>query len=210
MRKTTKKIIKRPRRAKAESVNESENVSYETFEKSLKNQDGADADIAGEPPLINDEPEPDSANINLGDLTIAELVQLARPYSNRAESTLMRLKREHLIWIIHNQRDDFEKTELSNLNRDSKDLIEIIISILNDIKEARGAGSVNALLLRILRNQGNRISEGFIKVGISGGMFGWIMCGFVFSLCIIDSVWGLQAISKIFKKGDKPATDEKK
>lgn len=203
MAKMRAKIIKKTRNRKAktqdEIINDVDNVSYETLESEKQtNTDSVDFE-----PIIKDEHLADSNTYSLNNLTLAELADLAKPFSNRSTETLKRLKREELIYIITNEKDDYAKTELSNLNRDSKDLIEVIISILADIKEARGGGNLNALLVRIFRNQGNRISEAFIKLGVSGSIFGWIMCGFVCVLLIIDSVFGLQSISKLFKKQKK-------
>lgn len=203
MAKIRAKITKKPRNRKAntqdEIINDVDNVSHET----LKNETQTNAETADFEPIIKEENLSDSNNYSLNNLTLAELAEIAKPFSNRSTETLKRLKREELIYIITNEKDDYAKTELSNLNRDSKDLIEVIISILADIKEARGGGNLNALLVRIFRNQGNRISEAFIKLGVSGNIFGWIMCGFVCVLLIIDSVFGLQSISKIFKKQKK-------
>lgn len=195
-----KKSTTTPRNAKAKKIQESESVE-------ILNEKQTDAPEAVESeanePLIQDFDEVDAEGLSLSNLTLAELAELARPYSNRSETTLQRLKREELIYIITNKRDDYAKTELSNLNRDSKDLIEIIVSILEDIKQARGGGNLNALLVRIFRNQGNRLAEGFVKIGVSGGVFGWAMCGIVSTLLVVDSVWGLQSISKLFKKEKK-------
>ena len=206
--KSTKKS--RIRRVKKNHAmeSESENVSYET----LKNADLTNPALSPADEGLFDDSESDFNPLNdslesegesLANLTLPELAQLAKPFSNRSLSTLQRLKREELYYIIHNQKDDYEKTELSTLNRDSKDFIEVIINILQDIKEARGGGNLNALLVRIFRNQGNRLAEGFVKLGISGGVFGWIMCGGVTALLIIDSVWGLSHIAKMFKKEQK-------
>lgn len=207
MAKARIKITKKPRsrsaKTQSENISVDKNVSYET----LENEKQTNAENADFEPLIKEESPADSSDYSLSNLTLAELADLAKPFSNRSTETLKRLKREELIYIITNEKDDYAKTELSNLNRDSKDLIEVIISILSDIKEARGGGNLNALLVRIFRNQGNRISEAFIKLGVSGSIFGWIMCGFVCVLLIIDSVFGLQSISKIFKKQKKD--DEK-
>lgn len=203
MAKIRAKITKKPRnrtaKTQSEIIKDDKNVSYET----LENEKQTNAESAEFEPLIKEESPADSSDYSLSNLTLAELAELAKPFSNRSTETLKRLKREELIYIITNEKDDYAKTELSNLNRDSKDLIEVIISILSDIKEARGGGNLNALLVRIFRNQGNRISEAFIKLGVSGSIFGWIMCGFVCVLLIIDSVVGLQSISKIFKKQKK-------
>jgi hypothetical protein len=188
---------------------DSENVSHETLENAELDNPAlspADEGLFDDSLDENFNPLNDSLESNgesLANLTLPELAQLAKPFSNRSLSTLQRLKREELYYIIHNQKDDYEKTELSNLNRDSKDFIEVIINILQDIKESRGGGNLNALLVRIFRNQGNRLAEGFVKLGISGGVFGWIMCGGVITLLIIDSVWGLSHIAKMFKKEQK-------
>lgn len=195
-----KKSTTAPRNTKAKKINESESVEI-LNEKQIEGRDALENEI--NEPLIRDIDEVEIEGLSLSNLTLAELAELARPYSNRSETTLQRLKREELIYIITNKRDDYAKTELSNLNRDSKDLIEIIVSILEDIKQARGGGNLNALLVRIFRNQGNRLAEGFVKIGVSGGVFGWIMCGVVSTLLIVDSVWGLQSISKLFKKEKK-------
>lgn len=207
MAKARIKITKKPRsrsaKTQSENISVDKNVSYET----LENEKQTNAENADFEPLIKEESPADSSDYSLSNLTLAELADLAKPFSNRSTETLKRLKREELIYIITNEKDDYAKTELSNLNRDSKDLIEVIISILSDIKEARGGGNLNALLVRIFRNQGNRISEAFIKLGVSGSIFGWIMCGFVCILLVVDSVVGLQSISKIFKKQKKD--DEK-
>lgn len=201
-----KKTQNLARNAKAKKQKEAESVEIlnENQTEATESVESAESE-----PLIKENEEVDTAEIALSNLTLAELAELARPYSNRSETTLQRLKREELIYIITNKRDDYAKTELSNLNRDSKDLLEIIISILEDIKQARGGGNLNALLVRIFRNQGNRISEGFVKIGISGGVFGWVMCGIVSSLLIVDSVFGLQSISKIFKKKEQKGNEAK-
>lgn len=201
-----KKTQNLPRNTKAKKQKEAESVEIlnENQTEATESVESAESE-----PLIKENEEVDTAEIALSNLTLAELAELARPYSNRSETTLQRLKREELIYIITNKRDDYAKTELSNLNRDSKDLLEIIISILEDIKQARGGGNLNALLVRIFRNQGNRISEGFIKIGVSGGVFGWVMCGIVSSLLIVDSVFGLQSISKIFKKKEQKGNEAK-
>lgn len=211
-KKNNENITKKPRIAKVkkqkETQSDSENVSQETLESETLTNPALTPDDS-ESPLIDNDLEFESGNAyagfdsdkeSLSNLTLAELAQLAKPFSNRNISTLQRLKREELIYIITNKKDDYERTELSNLNRDAKDFIEVCISVLSDIKEARGGGALNALLVRIFRNQGNRLAEGFVKLGVSGGAFGWVMCGGVVTLLIIDSVFGLSSISKIFTK----------
>ena len=213
-----KKSPKKVRIAKVKKQDESqselnlnENISYKTLEgESLANP----ALMPDSKSLIDDDLEFESGNAyagfdidseSLSNLTLAELAQLAKPYSNRNISTLQRLKREELIYIITHKKDDYERTELSNLNRDSKDFIEVCISVLSDIKQERGGGALNALLVRIFRNQGNRLAEGFVKLGVSGGIFGWVMCGGCVTLLIIDSIWGLSSLAKLFQKPKKIA-----
>lgn len=200
MARLKRKSTTTPRNAKAKKIQESQSEDLLNDVKT-KAFDGIDS-VENEQ-LIKDFEESDAGSLSLSNLTLAELAELARPYSNRSETTLQRLKREELIYIITNKRDDYAKTELSNINRDSKDFLEVIISILTDIKEARGEGDLNALLVRIFRNQGNRVAEGFVKMGVSGGTFGWIMCIFVTFLLVVDAVFGLQSIPKIFKKEQK-------
>lgn len=215
-----KNEAKKPRNARAKKQGNAENE--EILNENLINDSEAFTNPALMPdsePLIESDLEFETGNAYVGfdsdseslsTLTLAELAQLAKPFSNRSISTLQRLKREELIYIITNKRDDYAREELSNLNRDSKDFIEVCINILNDIKQERGGGALNALLVRIFRNQGNRLAEGFVKLGVSGGVFGWIMCGGCVTLLIIDAVWGLSHVAKFFKKDKNAQSTETK
>ena len=158
-------------------------------------------------PLIKEDAEP-LENENLSGLTLAELAELARPYSNRSVETLKRLKREELLYIVINQKDDYKKSELSNLNQDTKDLIELSIEILNDIKIKRTGQPVNAILLKIYRNQDKKISEGFVKIGASGGIIGYSLCFFIILCVVIDAFFGFDAIFNRYK--DKNKESDKK
>lgn len=154
-----------------------------------------------EAPLIqesNDDLESENFD-NLSSLTLEKLANLALPYSNRSSETLKRLKREELIYIITTQKDDYQRNEFTSLNNDTKDLIELFIEVMNDIKMKRDKKGINAILLKILRKQDKKISEGLVKVGASGSIFAYSLCFIVFVLVCVDSLFGFENIVKLFK-----------
>lgn len=158
-------------------------------------------------PLINDD-EPIQVD-NYNDMTLEALAELAHPFSNRSIETLKRLKRAELIYIIENQKDDYKKSNLSTIDNDTKDLIELFLEIMNDIKQKREGKPVNAVLQKILRNQSKKISETLVKIGASGGIIAYTLLFGVIILIIIDSTIGLFSIHKLFNKSKKVNNEKK-
>ena len=137
---------------------------------------------------------------NLKDLTLAELAELALPYSNRSIETLKRLKRDELYYIILNKRDDYKAKEYSNLTQDTKDVIELFIELLNDCKKKREGKDLNALLVKILRKQDKKINESLVKIGASGGIISYSLLIFVVIGCVIDAFVGFDNLIEKIKK----------
>lgn len=184
---TRKRIVKKEDEAKSEPI-ESEQVN------NLLEVD--------EMPLIADEIDNETlSDDNLKDLTLAELAELALPYSNRSIETLKRLKRDELYYIILNKKDDYKAKEYSNLSQDTKDVIELFIELLNDCKKKREGRELNALLVKILRKQDKKINESLVKIGASGGIISYSLLFFVVIGCLIDAFIGFDnLIKKISKK----------
>lgn len=154
-----------------------------------------------ETPLITDESDNEiPSDDNLKNLTLAELAELALPYSNRSIETLKRLKRDELYYIILNKKDDFKTKEYSNLSQDTKDVIELFVELLNDCKKKREGRELNALLVKILRKQDKKINESLIKIGASGGIISYSLLFVVIIGCFIDAFIGFDNIIKKNKK----------
>lgn len=195
-------LNKKPRGRKAKKQKETQNentqneisVDLFTINESFKNDDVE--------PLIQDtlnetfEQNPEI----LSDLTLAELAELALPYSNRSIETLKRLKREELIYIVTNQKDNYKTNEFNTIGNDTKDILELLIEILNEIKIKREGKPINAILLKVLRRQDKKISEGLVKAGASGGVVGYSLCFFTLICVFIDSFFGFDNIILLFKK----------
>lgn len=202
---------KRLRIAKTINEAKSEDMKSETIASisdNLKNIE--DSEIR---PLIEDNVEINDSPPNLTDKTLAELAELALPYSNRSIETLKRLKREELLYIVTNQKDDYKKSELGTLGSDTKDLIELTIEICNEIKIKRNGKPINAILLKVFRNQDKKISEGLVRVGASGGIIGYSLCFFTLICVFIDAFFGFDTLFKLSKKANKEninKSDEKK
>lgn len=183
---TRKRIVKKQDGAKSEPI-ESEQVNNLLEDN--------------ETPLIADETDNEIlSDDNLKDLTLAELAELALPYSNRSIETLKRLKRDELYYIILNKKDDFKTKEYSNLTQDTKDVIELFIELLNDCKKKREGRELNALLVKILRKQDKKINESLIKIGASGGIISYSLLFFVIIACFIDAFIGFDNIIEKIKK----------
>ena len=158
-----------------------------------------DSDFENEAPLIEELP-PDMEGRPLGDLTLAELADLAQPFSHRSIETLKRLKREELIYIITQQKDDFNARENATLGNDVKDIIELFIEILQESKMKRCGKELNGLLVKIIRKQDRKIAEYAVRAGASGSAVGIIiLCIAVLGL-IVDALWGLDYIARLFEK----------
>ena len=154
-----------------------------------------------ETPLIADENDNETlSDDNLKDLTLAELAELALPYSNRSIETLKRLKRDEHYYIILNKRDDYKAKEYSNLTQDTKDVIELFIELLNDCKKKREGRELNALLVKILRKQDKKINESLVKIGASGGIISYSLLIFVVIGCVIDAFIGFDNLIEKIKK----------
>ena len=185
--------ITRKRITKKQDETQSELIESEQENNLLK---------VDETPLITDETDNETiSDDNLKDLTLAELAELALPYSNRSIETLKRLKRDELYYIILNKKDDFKVKEYSNLSQDTKDVIELFIELLNDCKKKREGRELNALLVKILRKQDKKINESLVKIGASGGIISYSLLFFVVIACFIDAFIGFDnLIEKIKKK----------
>lgn len=154
-----------------------------------------------ETPLIADENDNQTlSDDNLKDLTLAELAEVALPYSNRSIETLKRLKREELYYIIHNKKDDFKTREYASLTQDTKDVIDLFIELLNDYKKKREGKDLNALLVKILRKQDKKINESLVKIGASGGIISYSLLIFVIIGCVIDAFIGFDNLIEKIKK----------
>lgn len=203
---------KRLRIAKTINEAKSEDMKSETISSISNNiKNIEDSEIR---PLIEDNIEINDSPPNLTDKTLAELAELALPYSNRSIETLKRLKREELLYIVTNQKDDYKKSELGTLGSDTKDLIELTIEICNEIKIKRNGKPINAILLKVFRNQDKKISEGLVRVGASGGIIGYSLCFFTLICVFIDAFFGFDTLFKLSKKANKEniinKSDEKK
>ena len=183
---TRKRVTKKQEEAKNEpTINEDETNILEVDET----------------PLIVDENDNETlSDDNLKDLTLAELAELALPYSNRSIETLKRLKRDELYYIILNKRDDYKAKEYSNLSQDTKDVIELFIELLNDCKKKREGKDLNALLVKILRKQDKKINESLVKIGASGGIISYSLLIFVVIGCVIDAFIGFDNLIEKIKK----------
>lgn len=175
---------------------------HEAQNEAIKSEQDDNLLEVDETPLITDERDIKIiSDDNLKDLTLAELAELALPYSNRSIETLKRLKRDELYYIILNKKDDFKAKEYSNLSQDTKDVIELFIELLNDYKKRRKGRELNALLIKILRKQDKKINESLIKIGASGGIISYSLLLFVLIGCFIDAFIDFDdLIEKIKKK----------
>lgn len=184
--------ITRKRITKKQDETQSELIESEQENNLLK---------VDETPLITDETDNETiSDDNLKDLTLAELAELALPYSNRSIETLKRLKRDELYYIILNKKDDFKVKEYSNLSQDTKDVIELFIELLNDCKKKREGRELNALLVKILRKQDKKINESLVKIGASGGIISYSLLFFVIIACFIDAFIGFDVLIEKIKK----------
>ena len=173
----------------------------ETQNEPTINEEEANILQVDETPLIVDENDNETlSDDNLKDLTLAELAELALPYSNRSIETLKRLKRDELYYIILNKRDDYKAKEYSNLTQDTKDVIELFIELLNDCKKKREGKDLNALLVKILRKQDKKINESLVKIGASGGIISYSLLIFVVIGCVIDAFIGFDNLIEKIKK----------
>ena len=173
----------------------------ETKNEPTTNEDEGNILEVDETPLIVDENDNETlSDDNLKDLTLAELAELALPYSNRSIETLKRLKRDELYYIILNKRDDYKAKEYSNLTQDTKDVIELFIELLNDCKKKREGRELNALLVKILRKQDKKINESLVKIGASGGIISYSLLIFVVIGCVIDAFVGFDNLIEKIKK----------
>ncbi|MDE6886172.1 MAG: hypothetical protein K2P17_03950 [Helicobacteraceae bacterium] len=203
IRQKNNKLV-RKRNTKAESGAENEAEKSETLETPIFNDEG------DKEPLIKDENEQEFNTENLKNKTLAELAELAQPYSNRSIETLKRLSREELIYIITNKKDDFKSKEYGSLGSDTKDIIELFIEILNEHKIKHQGRELNALLCKILRKQDKKISEGLIKIGASGSIISYLLLSFIIIGLIIDATIGFDKfLSKLQKKNSENATESK-
>lgn len=175
---------------------------HEAQNEAIKSEQDDNLLEVDETPLITDERDIKIiSDDNLKDLTLAELAELALPYSNRSIETLKRLKRDELYYIILNKKDDYKAKEYSNLSQDTKDVIELFIELLNDYKKRRKGRELNALLIKILRKQDKKINESLIKIGASGGIISYSLLLFVLIGCFIDAFIDFdELIEKIKKK----------
>ena len=173
----------------------------ETQNEPITNEEETNILEVDETPLIMDENDNETlSDDNLKDLTLAELAELALPYSNRSIETLKRLKRDELYYIILNKRDDYKAKEYSNLTQDTKDVIELFIELLNDCKKKREGRELNALLVKILRKQDKKINESLVKIGASGGIISYSLLIFVVIGCVIDAFIGFDNLIEKIKK----------
>ena len=173
----------------------------ETQNEPITNEEETNILEVDETPLIVDENDNETlSDDNLKDLTLAELAELALPYSNRSIETLKRLKRDELYYIILNKRDDYKAKEYSNLTQDTKDVIELFIELLNDCKKKREGRELNALLVKILRKQDKNINESLVKIGASGGIISYSLLIFVVIGCVIDAFIGFDNLIEKIKK----------
>lgn len=173
----------------------------ETKNEPIIDEDETNILEVDEAPLIVDENDNETlSDDNLKDLTLAELAELALPYSNRSIETLKRLKRDELYYIILNKRDDYKAKEYSNLTQDTKDVIELFIELLNDCKKKREGKDLNALLVKILRKQDKKINESLVKIGASGGIISYSLLIFVVIGCVIDAFIGFDNLIEKIKK----------
>ena len=173
----------------------------ETQNEPTINEEETNIPEVDETPLIMDENDNETlSDDNLKDLTLAELAELALPYSNRSIETLKRLKRDELYYIILNKRDDYKAKEYSNLTQDTKDVIELFIELLNDCKKKREGRELNALLVKILRKQDKKINESLVKIGASGGIISYSLLIFVVIGCVIDAFIGFDNLIEKIKK----------
>ena len=173
----------------------------ETQNEPIINEEETNILEVDETPLIADENDNETlSDDNLKDLTLAELAELALPYSNRSIETLKRLKRDELYYIILNKRDDYKAKEYSNLTQDTKDVIELFIELLNDCKKKREGRELNALLVKILRKQDKKINESLVKIGASGGIISYSLLLFVIVGCFIDAFIGFDNLIEKIKK----------
>ena len=173
----------------------------ETQNEPITNEEETNILEVDETPLMMDENDNETlSDDNLKDLTLAELAELALPYSNRSIETLKRLKRDELYYIILNKRDDYKAKEYSNLTQDTKDVIELFIELLNDCKKKREGKDLNALLVKILRKQDKKINESLVKIGASGGIISYSLLIFVVIGCVIDAFVGFDNLIEKIKK----------
>lgn len=202
--KTGRAPRKSTRKSAANPINESQN---ETLASEVESADFIPELDAEDAPLIADDSPLDgeSETAQLDSLTLAELADIAIKFSNRGIETLKRLKREELYYIILNQKDDFKAREYGSLNQDSRDLIELLIDVLGDVKQKREGRPLNAVIVKIFRNQNKKLCELFVRAGASGSIVGYIVLFCATGALLIDAFCGFERVADFFKnKNTKP------
>lgn len=191
----TKKARGRPKKTENESINENiENPFLEAEKEESTETDGE----------------------NLSNLTLKELAILALPYSHRSITTLERLSRAELIKIIKDQKDDSSR-EAKTLDNDLGDLLEVFIGVMGEIKQNRHEKPLNPLFIKLAKSQSRKLSELFIKIGVSGGILAWVVLFVAFCLIIFDALYDVKNLPNLFgsskkntKEGENDAHAEKK
>lgn len=199
MAKIRQKINKTIRKRITKTKNEAENGAEKSEELSAPFFN----DESDKEPLIKEENETEIDKEDLKSQTLAELAELALPYSNRSIETLKRISREELIYIITNKKDDYKAKEYGTLGSDTKDIIELFIEILNEHKIKTQGRELNALLCKILRKQDKKISEGLVKIGASGSIISYFLLFFIIIGLVIDATIGFDGLLSKFKRKDK-------
>lgn len=175
-------------------------TNEEPLNEPLKNDDSAQKIDSGTADS-NEKKIIDSNNdeIDFNNATLAELAQIAQHYSDRSYETLRRLNRAELINIIKNKSDDRDRT-FNGLDRDSDNLLKMIVEILDEIKQARAAQPLNPTLKRIFISQNNKLTEVLINANIKSGLVSISILLIISITLLFDALFGFDVLAKKIKE----------
>lgn len=119
-------------------------------------------------------------------------------YSTRKLSTLERLPTQELDFILREKRDP-EKNEISKKTIEaSKEVVEAFLEINEAVKQGLYGEPLNPTLKRVIQSQNTALSE-IVPMG-AGGKVGLVLLITASIALMVDSLYGLNRIKKLFVK----------
>lgn len=127
-------------------------------------------------------------------------------YSQRSLSTLERLSKSELDFILKHKRDPLPDELSKESIKASKEIIKGYVDICDTIKEARCNDKINPALSKLALSQDTALSE-IVSSGASGktGIVILVIC---MILIAVDSLFGIDKLRDMFKKSE-PTKDAK-
>lgn len=170
------------------------------FTQKQSTAQNADSGIESENHLLKDnESEPrDSApqGVNYSELTNIELARIIKDngFSERAESTLNRLSKDELIFIIKNQSDEsLERVSKANVET-ANDIIGAVVDLLDEVHLARNGETNKESLKKFTQKQSVAISPYLNSLAYTN--FGLFALGVGVALLTIDSFYGFDRVGR--------------